>query len=107
MLNRAIEIHGSTLALLTVQVGHVVLDFSEACIHQHETEGSPGVDGGTGWLQHAVIHIRGEIASGSLTKLPCKLADGYLDLDGQESDNLIPIPLSFTGDVELALTSEF
>lgn len=32
---------------------------------------------------------------------------GYLDLDGKEFDNEIPIPLSFTGDVELSLTSEF
>lgn len=105
MPNRAIEIHDSMLAALTVQSGHVVLSFSAAYIH--ETEGRPGVDAGTGWKQHAVIHVRGEITSGSLNKLPCGLTDGYLDLDGQEFDNEIPIPLSFTGDVELSLTSEF
>jgi hypothetical protein len=105
MPNRAIGIHDSKLASLSVQSGQVVLSFSAAYIHQ--TEGRPGIDAGTGWIQPAVIHIRGEIADGSLTKLPCDLMDGYLELDGQEYDNMIPIPLSFTGDVELALTSEF
>jgi hypothetical protein len=105
MPNRAIEIHDSELASLAIEVGHIVLSFSSAYIHQ--TEGRPGIDAGTGWRQHAVIRIRGEVASGALTKLPCGLVEGYLELDGQESDNLIPIPLSFTGDVELALTSEF
>jgi hypothetical protein len=53
-----------------------------------------------------VIRIRGEIASGALTTLPCDLLDGYIDLDGRKSDNMIPIPLSFTGNIGLALTSE-
>ena len=104
MLNRMIEIHDSSLESLTVEVGHVVLSLS-AYIHQ--SEGRPGVDAETGWTQHAVIRIRGEIDSGSLTRLPCKLVGGYLSLDDQQSDNLVPIPLSFTGDVELGLTSEF
>ena len=105
MPNRAIEIHDSVLASLTIEVGHVILNFSSAYIHQ--SEGRPGVDAGTGWTQQAVIRIRGQVASDALTKLPCGLVDGYLELDGQEFDNEIPIPLSFTGDVELALTSEF
>src|SRR5262249_19321247 len=69
-------------------------------------EGRPRIDAGTGWVQRAVTHLRGEIASGSLTKLPSDLMDGYLELDGEQFDNEIPIPLSFTGDVELGLTSK-
>jgi len=98
------EIHDSILESLTVEPGHMVLTFSEAYIHQ--SEGRPMIDAGTGWVQRAVIHIRGEIASGSFTKMPCDLVDGYLELDGKELDNEIPIPLSFTGDVELGLTAE-
>ena len=104
MPNRMIEIHDSSLESLAVEVGHVVLNLS-AYIHQ--SEGRPGIDPGTGWTQHAVIRIRGEVAAGELTNLPRVLLDGYLELDGQELDNEIPIPLSFTGDVELALTSDF
>ena len=62
---------------------------------------------GTGWTQHAVIRVRGDVVTGSLTELPCDLSSGYLTLNGEHSDNLIPIPLSCDGDVELHLTSTF
>lgn len=39
--NRAIEIHDSTLASLTIQSGHVVLSFFAAYVHQ--AEGRPSV----------------------------------------------------------------
>ena len=104
IVNRMIEIHDSSLESLSVEVGHVVLNLS-AYIHQ--TEGRPGIDPGTGWTQHTVIRIRGEVTAGELTNLPRVLLDGYLELDGKEFDNEIPIPLSFSGDVELGLTSDF
>ena len=79
--------------------------FSSAYIHQ--SDGGPAIDAGTGWTQHAVIRVRGDVVSGSLTELPCDLSSGYLALNGQHSDNLIPIPLSCDGDVEVHLTSAF
>ena len=103
MANRAIEIHDSKLQSIAISAGHVVLDFSSAYIHQ--SDGRPAIDAGTGWTQHAVIRVRGDVVSGSLTELPCELSSGYLTLNGQHSDNLIPIPLSCDGDVELHLTS--
>jgi hypothetical protein len=90
---------------IAISAGHVVLDFSSAYIHQ--SDGRPAIDAGTGWTQHAVIRVRGDVVSGSLTELPCDLSSGYLALNGQHSDNLIPIPLSCDGDVELHLTSAF
>jgi hypothetical protein len=105
MTNRAIEIHDSILQSIAISAGHVVLDFSSAYIHQ--SDGRPAIDAGTGWTQHAVIRVRGDVVSGSLTELPCDLSSGYLALNGQHSDNLIPIPLSLDGDVELHLTSAF
>jgi len=105
MTNRAIEIHDSKLQSIAISAGHVVLDFSSAYIHQ--SDGRPSIDAGTGWTQHAVIRVRGDVVSGSLTELPCDLSSGYLTLNGQHSDNLIPIPLSCDGDVELRLTSAF
>jgi len=105
MTNRAIEIHDSQLQSITISAGDVVLDFSSAYIHQ--SDGRPGIDAGTGWTQHVVIRIRGDVVSGSLKELPCDLWSGYLILNGRHSDNLIPIPLSFDGNVELHLTSGF
>jgi hypothetical protein len=105
MTNRAIEIHDSKLQSIAIRAGHVVLDFSSAYIHQ--SDGRPSIDAGTGWTQHAVIRVRGDVVSGSLTELPCDLSSGYLTFNGQHSDNLIPIPLNRDGEVELHLTSAF
>jgi hypothetical protein len=105
MSNQAIEIHDSTLESLTCDAGHVVLGFSAAYIHK--SDGRPAIGAGTGWVQRAVLRIHGEIADGSLTKLPCDLMDGCLTLGGEQSGILIPAPLRFSGDTELVLTSEF
>ena len=105
MPNRAIEIHDSELESLVVSEGHVVLDFSSAYIH--ESDGRPSVDPGTGWTQHVVIRVRGDIVAGSLSELPCDLSSGHLTLNGVQSDNLIPIPLSSDAELELHLTSNF
>ena len=103
MPNQAIEIHDSKLESLVVREGHVVLDFSSAYIHQ--TDGRPGVDAGTGWTQHIVIRVRGDLVTGSLTELPSDLSSGHLTLNGVQFDNHIPIPLSSDAEVELHLTS--
>ncbi|MGZ4896753.1 MAG: hypothetical protein ACXVJ0_09815 [Candidatus Angelobacter sp.] len=103
MANRVIEIHDSGLKSIVVSDGEIILELSPAYIHQ--SEGRPATDAGTGWLQDAVIRIRGEEISGSISKLPCDLSDGHLTLTGECLDNIIPIPLSVEGDIELQLTS--
>jgi hypothetical protein len=103
MANRVIEIHDSELKSIAVRVGEIVVELAPAYIHQ--SEGRPGMDAGTGWLQDAVIRIRGEEISGSINDLPCDLWDGNLTLPGEYLDNLIPIPLSVEGDIVLQLTS--
>jgi hypothetical protein len=105
MPNRAIEIHDSKLQSIAISVGDVVLDFSSAYVHQ--SDGRPGIDTGTGWTQHAVLRVRGDVVSGSLTRLPCHLSSGHLVLNGEHSDNEIPIPLSCDGYVQIHLTSVF
>jgi hypothetical protein len=104
MPNRAIEIHDSELESLVVSQGHVVLGFSSAYIH--ESDGRPAVDAGTGWIQHVIIRIRGDIVTGALTELPCDLSSGHLTINAVRSENLIPIPLSSDAEVELHLTSK-
>jgi hypothetical protein len=103
MANRVIEIHDSELNSIAIGDVDVVLKLSPAYIHQ--SEGRPAMDAGTGWVQDAVIRIRGDVISGSISELPCDLWDGYLTLKGERSDNIIPIPLSVEGDIELEITS--
>lgn len=103
MANREIEIHDSELASVEVSDGDIILKLSPAYIHM--SDGRPGIDAGTGWIQNAVIRVRGTAVAGSMSELPCDLWDGYLKVNGEHSDNLIPIPLAATGDIELHFTS--
>ena len=104
MANQAIEIHDSELASIEASDGNIILKLSPAYIHMSDRR--PAIDAGTGWLQDAVIRVRGTAVAGSMSELPCDLWDGYLKLNGELSDNLIPIPLAATGDIELHLTSK-
>ena len=103
MANRNIEIHDSELKSVKVSDGHIILELSPAYIHM--SDGRPGIDAGTGWIQNAVIRVRGDAIAGSMSQLPCNLWDGYLKVNGECSDNLIPIPLVASGDIELHFTS--
>src|ERR1700690_810720 len=100
-MNRAIEIHDSVLDSLCMEESQAVLCFSHVYIHQ--TEGKPGVDAGTGWSQQAIIRIYNAVIGSSFTEWPRDLQDGYLKLNGEVSDNMIPIPLDHEGHIELRL----
>jgi len=89
MASRNIEIHDSELKTVTVTDGNVVLELSPAYIHM--SDGRPGIDAGTGWLQNAVIRVRGGELVGSINELPCTLWDGHLTVSDESFDNLVPI----------------
>ncbi len=103
MLNRAIEIHDSSLERISMLEGDAVLHFD--LVYIHESAEQPGVGAGTGWVQKAALRIRHGIIRGSFSELPCDLLDGQLKLGVLLLSNEIPIPLSYTGDVELRLES--
>ena len=103
MASRNIEIHDSELKTVTVTDGNIVLELSPAYIHM--SDGRPGIDAGTGWLQNAVIRVRGGELVGSINELPCTLWDGHLTVSDESFDNLVPIPLDSAGDIELQFTS--
>ena len=100
MPNRAIEFHDSTFDDVRKDGTDLTLRFSAAYIHQ--SSGKPGVDAGSGWVQEAVLHVRGGSVNGEIRELPCDLWDGDLLLGGQSFD-MIPIPLDYDGQVEITL----
>jgi hypothetical protein len=103
MASRNIEIHDSDLETVTVTDGNIVLELAPAYIHV--SDGRPGIDAGTGWIQNAVIRVRGGELLGSIKELPCTLWDGHLKVSDELFDNLVPIPLDSAGNIELQLTS--
>jgi hypothetical protein len=100
-MNRAIELHDSVLAILENVPGAIRVLFEPAYVH--ETEGVPGVDPGIGWWQTIELFVNAGSVQGRLTALSSEVSDGSLTADGREYGNLVPLPISFTGEVKLDL----
>jgi hypothetical protein len=94
------EFHDSTFDGLKRDGSTLTLRFSAAYIH--ESEGKPGLDSGIAWVQEVQLHFRNASTRGSMSELPCYLWDGQISLGG-ESLQMIPIPLEYSGTVELKL----
>lgn len=105
MPNRIIEIHDSVLEKILSIRSAVELHFS--CVYIHQSEGRPGVDPGTGWIQRAILRIGDAKVHGAFTEFPVDLADGQIHLGEHRQDNFIPIPLSFRGALTLQLKAKW
>ena len=110
MPNRVIEIHDSALDRIVMENGTALIHFPSVYIHQ--SEGRLFEDAGTGWTQEAMLRITDAQIEGTFSVALevwggdiVYLYDGSLRIGEVLSDNLIPIPLRITADVELTLES--
>src|SRR5262245_43246197 len=99
MFHSAIELHDSTISAVSQQDSMVVLDFAPAYIRKSEQR--PGIDAGTGWVQHARLRIDEASVQGLVPVLPADVWDGDLIIDSAKHENIIPLPLSVTQSVAL------
>jgi hypothetical protein len=103
-INSAIEIHDSVLSSVEQQGAKTILRLTPAYIHK--SDGIPGVDNGSGWVQDAIVTIDGSMAEVAVLEYPVDLAKGVLEIDGRQTSNMIPLPLSHKGSVSLKLMTQ-
>jgi hypothetical protein len=101
MPNRAIEIHDSTLADISLLQSEAKLHFASVYIHQ--SEGIPGRDAGSVWVQKAIIRISDAKVRGTFSEFPVHLSGGQILMGQNCADNIIPVPLHHKGAFELRL----
>jgi len=101
MPNRAIEIHDSILEDVSFSQGEARLYFSLVYIHQ--SEGVPGSDAGSVWVQKAILRIRGAKVKGMFSEFPVDLSGGQIKTGQNLVDNVIPLPVGHDGVFELSL----
>ena len=99
MPNRAIEIHDSVLAGVSFSQGEAQLNFSSVYIHQ--SEGIPGRDAGSEWVQKAILRIHDARIKGAFSEFPVDLSGGQIQMEDKVLDNVIPLPLRHKGALEL------
>jgi hypothetical protein len=100
-MNTIIEIHDSRVAEISERDGTVIVHFQP--VYLHKSEGRPGYDSGTGWVQDARLIFSEASVSGDFPDWPCDIMDGEIILDGERHDNLIPVPLDVSKPTELRL----
>jgi hypothetical protein len=100
-VNKAIEIHDSTVAAIASWDDAVTVNLLPAYVHA--SEGRPGFDSGTCWIQDAKLVLVSACVSGNFPNLPCEVMDGALTVGNKQFDNEIPIPLDTSAITELRL----
>ena len=100
-MNTTIEIHDSKVTNITQHDGTVIVHFLPAYLHK--SEGRPGLDAGTGWVQEAQLIFSEASVRGDSPEWPCNLRGGEIIVDGHRHENSIPVPLEVTEPTELRL----
>jgi len=105
ILNREIELHDSTLSMVKITQSNATLSFDRAYVHC--SEGTLGIDSGTGWSQKINLILHQVTTTKIPDDLPNDISDGYIIVNGNKLDNLIPLPFKVTGKIELILITQY
>lgn len=101
MINSAMEFHDSEVERITQEGDNIRVSFVEVYIHK--SEGQPGIDPGTGWVQKAEMLLENASIEGRAPDLPRWLDGGSISVDGKTYDNMVLFPSGLRGDVLLVL----
>jgi hypothetical protein len=104
LMNSSLEIHDSTLSGIDYVGADIVVRLAPAYIHR--SEGPPGIDRGSGWLQDIDLVVHAGVVECSPSQMPCWLADGSLTIGDTNWNNCVPIPLAASGVVTLSAITE-
>jgi hypothetical protein len=100
-VNISIELYDSIVAGIMKRADEVVVHFLPAYLHK--SEGRPGIDPGTGWVQEARLIFMDALIGGTFPDLPCSVMDGELVVGAERHENEIPVPLMVATPTELRL----
>ena len=103
-MKSAIEFHGSDVVELRQSGTTLQIIFEPAYVHR--SEGRPGVDSGSGFLQPAEIVFAG--AKFTEKDGPCTgaLSEALISVSGKKFDSVFPLPHSATGNVSAEFNFE-
>ena len=103
-MKAALEFHGSDV----VEVRHadttLQMIFEPAYIHR--SEGRPGIDSGSGFLQPAEIVFTGAKFTEKEPPSQGAIAEGIVTVSGKRFDSVLPVPFAGAGKVTAEFTFE-
>ena len=100
-MNREIEFHDSTLKKIKIDGETTTICFDKAYVNH--SEGTPGLDKGTGWEQTINIILCEASIEECPADLPNDIDTGYIMINGEKSINMIKLPSKIDGEIVLEL----
>ncbi len=100
-MNKALEIHDSNLKEIKNNDLSIILCLDKAIIHH--SEGIPGIDKGTCWLQSIEIYLKNASIINEPEDIPNELDYGYFIINGTKYDNMINVPFKESGEIDIML----
>ncbi|MCP3873034.1 MAG: hypothetical protein GY699_07760 [Desulfobacteraceae bacterium] len=98
-MNKALEIHDSTLSEIKKEGLSITLCLGKAVMH-HST-GEPGLDRGTCWIQKIEIRLKNPQIISEPDDIPNQLDFGYFVVNETKYTNVIKTPLHESVDTEV------
>lgn len=100
-MNSALELHDSKVEAVRSLGGELRVVFISAYVHR--SEGRPAVDAGIGYVEPAEMIFTDATYSESGGACVGTVSGGSLCADSTRFENLIPLPLSFSGRVSTTI----
>jgi hypothetical protein len=104
-MKKALEIHDSTISEIKKNDLSIILFLGKGIMHH--SEGEPGIDKGTCWLQSIEIYLENARIINEPDDIPNELDFGYFIINGTKYDNMIKVPFKESGDIEVILETFF
>ena len=98
-MNKAIEIHDSTLSEILEEGTTIVVSLNKAIIHH--SLGEPGIDEGSCWIQLIDIKLESAQLLNKPEDIPNNLYDGFFKINSTKHVNGVDIPLKESGEIEI------
>ena len=103
-MNRAFELHDSSIKLVIPDGVNTTIELEPAYLH--ESEGIPGSDPGEGYLQNIHIQLSDSHIHSAVLDLPARINEGSILLSGKRCDNIVNLPLIHVGNIEIDIRTE-
>ncbi len=100
-MNAALELHDSKIEAVRTLSDELRVVFSGAYVHR--TEGRPAIDAGSGYMEPAEMIFTAASYSERGGFCVGAVSDGSLRAGSTRFENLIPLPLSFSGHVSVTI----
>lgn len=104
-MNKEIELHDSTLCEIIKTGSEVIIVIDKAIIHH--SEGKPGVNNGTCWLQTVKMFFLDAQILSTPKEMPINISDGDLMVKSNKYSNMFELFTDISGEIDFNLLTAY